>query len=220
MEGGSRQLSIEGIDYKYLLTDSRNSTITFSGEHEGLCVGVVDIVDSTKISAFLNNDGICKYYGTFINSMGTMVKEFGGRVVKNVGDSLLFYFPSKSTLGNYPPTLLDSLYCGQTMLRERDKVNMLMRQEKLPPLSYRISLDYGIVTTAKSQNSHTEDIFGPPVNICSKINHFAKPNNMVIGGDLYELIKSFKEFKFELIDEFSNGLKQHYPVYSVLPKSR
>jgi len=192
-----------------------NDTIRFSGEHEDFAVGIVDIVNSTRVSAYLPKEKVCKYYSVFINSMGTVVKEFGGKVVKNIGDSLLFYFPNTAGQGQLPASLLDSLYCGLTMLKDRDIINSIMADEKLPNLSYRISMDYGIITTAKCNGSDHDDIFGPPVNICAKINHFAHPNSMVIGGDLYEIIKTFKEFEFRFVKDFSNGFRFKYPVYSV-----
>ena len=38
-------------------------------------------------------------------------------------------------------------------------------------------------------NSNVVDLFGPTVNICSKINQLAMPNKMIIYKDLYDVIK-------------------------------
>ena len=91
-----------------------------------------------------------------------------------------------------------------------------MSEYGLPLISYRISADYGTVMTAKSVNSANYDIFGPPVNICAKINRKALPNGMVIGGDLHQIVKFFPRYNFELITGYSSGLKFQYPVYSVV----
>ena len=190
--------------------------IRFSDEHQDFCVGIVDIVNSTRVSAYLSKEKVCKYYSIFINSMGTIVKEFGGKIVKNIGDSLLFYFPNTSCQNQLSASLLDSLYCGQTMLKDREIINSIMVDERLPTISYRISMDYGIITTAKCIGSDCDDIFGPPVNICTKINHYAHQNSMVVGGDLYELVKTFKEFNFRFVRDFSNGFRLKYPVFSVV----
>jgi len=209
----NQEIESDLLESKFLKISE--DTIRFSGEHEDFVVGIVDVVDSTRVSAYLSKEKVCKYYSVFINSMGTIVKEFGGKVVKNIGDSLLFYFPNSSSQGQLSASLLDSLYCGQTMLKDREIINSIMTDERLPGLSYRISMDYGIITTAKCNGSDYDDIFGPPVNICSKINHYAHPNSMVVGGDLYEMIKTFKEFKFKFARDFSNGFRFKYPVYSV-----
>src|SRR5918992_947302 len=88
-------------------------------------------------------------------------------------------------------------------------------------LIHRIIADYGRVEVATSTSSRTEDLFGSPMNICAKINSMAEPNGMVIGGDLYQIIRSFSfvnkiGYKFsELRGGCSLGLDSRYPVYRV-----
>jgi class 3 adenylate cyclase len=40
-----------------------------------------------------NLEHIRKYYSKFINSTSKVVKSYSGKVIKNIGDCLLFYFP-------------------------------------------------------------------------------------------------------------------------------
>ena len=61
-------------------------------------------------------------------------------------------------------------------------------------------------------------MIGPPLNMCSKINNIAKQNDFVIGGDLFQMVKSINDFKFDQERDFSLGFKQSYPVYSVRRK--
>ena len=104
------------------------------------------------------------------------------------------------------------------MVDAHDTLDYKMRREGLPSVNYRISSDYGIIMTAKTKNSFNDDIFGPTVNICSKINLDARPNSMVIGGDLYQLVKSLGDYRFESMFGYHGGLKLTYPVYSVSKK--
>ena len=68
--------------------------IRFSGDSIKSCVGFIDLVDSTKNTITMEGlDYIRRYYSTFINSVSNIVKSSNGRVVKNIGDCLLFYFP-------------------------------------------------------------------------------------------------------------------------------
>ena len=69
-----------------------------------------------------------------------------------------------------------------------------------------------------ANNSNSQDMLGPPVNMCTKINHAAKTNGAVIGGDLYTMVKSFNDYKFKKVEEFSLGFKHSYPIYSVMRK--
>jgi len=191
-----------------------DNMISFSEIYKSYCLGIVDIVSSTKITAGLGKSNMGKYYSVFLNSMALIVKKSGGAVVKNIGDSLLYYFPKTSdTLDR--SAFADSLECGMKMIDAHNIVNIKMYEEGLPNVDYRISSDHGMIMMATSINSLGEDIFGPTVNVCSKINSLAMPNTMVIGGDLYQIAKSFERYRFDSISEYHNGLKHDYPVYSI-----
>src|ERR1700716_4234987 len=101
-------------------------------------------------------------------------------------------------------------------------MNARLNEESLPSLDYRISGDYGTAYVAKSLTSTSEDLFGPTVNICAKINSIATPNSMVIGGDLYEIVKNIdKNYYFIKVGEYSiDDLCIQYPVYSISSKSK
>jgi len=189
-------------------------SITFSEKWLNCCVGIVDMVNSTKLSSVLYNSKLAKYYGIFLNSMGKIAKRFDAAIVKNVGDSILYYFPHTADSKN-TDAFVKCLECNFSMIEAHDAINDKLFEEKLPPLDYRISLDYGAIMMAKTSNSLCEDIFGPPVNMCSKINHLAVPNTIVIGGDLYQLIKNLNYYKFEQAKGFSLGYKHTYPAYSL-----
>ena len=218
------------IELKYCLRKSK-TRVNFSGGGEGIsgdrisfpesnksyCVGIVDIVISTKIIALLNKSKICQYYSVFLNSMASIIREHGGVVVKNIGDSLLYYFPKTSDPTDIK-SFIDVIECGMRMINAHGVLNSKMQSDGLPYVDYRISFDYGIVMVAKLVNSSNDDIFGSTVNLCSKIVTFAKPNTMVIGGDLYHVVKSFEEYQFESISEYQNGLKILYPIYCVKHK--
>ena len=188
--------------------------ISFSEIYKSYCVGIVDIVSSTKITAGLGKSNMGRYYSIFLNSMALIVKECGGAVVKNIGDSLLYYFPKTSDTFDRS-SFTDSLECGMKMIDAHRIVNIKMREEGLPNVNYRISSDHGMIMMATSINSLGEDIFGPTVNVCAKINSLAIPDTMVIGGDLYQIVKSFDRYRFDSISEYHNGLKLHYPVFSI-----
>ena len=204
----------EKDDEKPRVVAAQDEVISFSELYESYCVGIVDIVNSTQITATLSKSKMCQYYTNFLNAMASIVRKHDGVVVKNIGDSLLYYFPKTSdTLER--SSFVNSLECGMEMIGADRVVNAKMREGGLPYVNYRISSDHGVVMSANSANSFNADIFGPTVNLCSKLNKMAKPNTMVIGGDLYQIVKSFKEYRFESVLEYNNGLKLQYPVYSI-----
>jgi adenylate cyclase len=199
-------------DYAQKLTFG--DTITFSEKWLDCCVGIVDMVNSTKISSVLYNSKLARYYSIFLNSMSKIAKQFDATIVKNVGDSILYYFPQTADSKN-KDAFVKCLECNFSMIEAHDAINDKLFEEKLPSLDYRISIDYGAVMMARAANSLCEDIFGPPVNMCSKINRLAIPNTIVIGGDLYQLVKNFNYYKLVQVQGFSLGFKHTYPTYSL-----
>jgi len=196
------------------LKNELDNEISFNGDYKNYCICIVDIVNSSKITAPLPKAKVCKYYSVFLNSMAMIAKEFGGIVVKNVGDSLLYYFPQTTDNSN-KHGFIDPLECSMAMIEAHDVINQKMREQGLPPVNYRISADYGSVMIAKTVASPNEDVFGATVNICARINHVAIPNSMVIGSDLFEIVKSFDGYQFEPVTVYSSGFRLQYPVYSV-----
>ena len=104
------------------------------------------------------------------------------------------------------------------------KINSKLQMEKLPTIGFRISADYGRVEIARSSTSSFEDLYGPTINFCSKINLEASPNGIVIGNDLYRIIRSFPDFpKFWHFEELQGSKfqagKYSYPIYALSKKS-
>ena len=197
------------------LKKSSEQDISFTGASKSCCVGVVDIVNSTAITAKLSSADMCEYYSIFLNSMSKIVRSYGATVVKNIGDSLLYYFPNTRD-GEDDFALVEVLDCGLRLIDAHKIINLILAESGLPPLDYRISADYGMVSIASlSSKTDTEDMFGPTVNLCSKLNGAANPNSLVIGGDLHQLVRNLKSFEFIPIGQYVLGLKLHYPAYSV-----
>lgn len=94
-------------------------------------------------------------------------------------------------------------------------INARLHEEKLPPLNYRISVDFGRVEVAKSRSSQSDDLFGSAMNLCAKINSKAPPNGMVIGEALYGLVKSFDDYEFREVEENQTTAKYQYSAYVV-----
>ena len=192
--------------------------VDFLETYQSYCVGLVDIVNSTEIAASLTKKKLSKYYEIFLNSMAEIIERFGGFVIKNIGDSLLFYFPYSSN-PNRKYGFLSCIECSLKMVEEHDMINKKLQNEKLPPLDYRISADYGEVTIMKTNYSSFIDVLGTPVNMCFKINRSAKENGIAIGSDLYRTVRNFDEYHYKIINARLKGLKFMYPIYAVQRKS-
>src|SRR5919106_2641219 len=218
-EDASNNLGAEG---SLSISDLASEEISFLDRSMNCCIGFVDMLNSTKVTAEIyNRQKIGQYYSIFINTMAILVKNYGAKIVKNAGDALIFYFPDSSDPAN-EAAFKDILECFTTMILAHDVINTKLHSENLPSVSYRISADYGKVEVATSTSSKGEDLFGSTMNICAKINSMAEPNGIVIGGDLYQIIKSFSSingYKFRELQGYSIGFNHKYPVYRILNKN-
>jgi CheY-like chemotaxis protein len=145
--------------------------------------------------------------------MSYIIKQYNGKVIKNAGDCLICYFP-KTVLLTSESAFQDVLECGLAMIHANSRINFILNENRLPRVNYRISANYGKVELATSLNSNGVDLFGPAINICSKINRLASPNGMVIYKDLYDVVKNKSFFgKYYFSDVIKNDLNGRYCLY-------
>jgi two-component system, OmpR family, response regulator ChvI len=214
---------LEADDNGYYLSNfDLVKEISFLDRSMNCCIGFVDMVNSTSIAAGIpERQKVGQYYSLFINTMALLAKNYGAKIVKNAGDALIFYFPDSSDPAN-EAAFKDILECFTTMILARDIINAKLHSVNLPSVSYRISADYGRVEVATSTSSKSEDLFGSTMNICAKINSMAETNGIVIGGDLYQIVKSFSfidKYQFRELQGYSIGFSHKYPVYIALSKN-
>jgi len=166
--------------------------IRFSGDSIKSCVCFIDLIDSTKNTITMDNlEHIRIYYSKFINSISKIVKSHGGKVIKNIGDCLLLHFPKTSNNKN-EEAFIDTIECGLKIIDARYVVNQELSKQHLPPFSYRISMDFGILDLALVGDYSQVDLFGSTINLCSKINSsLSIANQIIIGDNFYRILKSF-----------------------------
>ena len=200
-----------------IIKQQENILLSFSQKSQNCCVCIIDIIQSTIATANLSDKQTEKFYGLFINSFAEIIKKFNGIIVKNIGDSILFYFP-KIESGD-TSALKNVLDCCLSISEYNLEINKKFAQEGLPKIDYRTSITYGTVNIAKIATSSVDDIFGATVNRCAKINRFALPNNVIVGSDVYENIKSLSDYNFRNMNVNPVGTKAIYSVYLVTRKS-
>ena len=198
--------------------------IRFSGDAIKSCVGFIDLVDSTKNTITMDNlEAIRKYYSTFINSVSEIVKKYNGKVIKNIGDCLLFYFPKTTDVNNIG-VFLEAIECGFKILDERYSINQELSPHPLPPFNYRISIDYGVLDLALVGEYSQIDLFGTTINLCSKINTSSSiPNEIIIGDNFYRFLKSFSSIvnNYDFINHINYQITKDntYPLYMIKRKN-
>ena len=213
--GGPRS----NMDSNSLTKESNQEQINFINFTQQYCIGFIDIINSTQETAKIKDPKkLRKYYSLFLNSMSTILNQYNGKIIKNSGDNLFFYFPKTSNLRNQQ-ALQDVFDCCTSMIKSNKPLNQELAEEHLPPINYRISMNHGLVEVALGSNNKEVDLFGSVVNECAKINSLSKTNGLVIGKNLYSLLVNStfsKEFEISEIklslDGDSRNINSYYTI--------
>ncbi len=111
------------------------------------------------------------------------VAEYGGRIVKLMGDGALVEFPS----------VVDAVECAVAIQH-----GMAERNAEVPEdhrVAFRIGINLGDIIV------EGDDIYGDGVNIAARIQEIAVPGGVCISGDAYHQVRSKMDAAFEDLGE-------------------
>ena len=162
----------------------------------------VDLVGSTQMTLELPAEKIAKIISSFSQEMGFVIKHHEGYVLKYVGDAVIGYFVAQE---NSLVAADNAVNCGKSMISVIERgINPILNEYDYPDLRVKIGMDFGentIVRYGSDEIKSHVDILGPGMSIASKITGLAKPNQILVGEDVYEklhpvLKQSFKEVEW------------------------
>ena len=173
----------------------------------------VDIVGSTKMSMRLPPDKLSTIISSFSQEMSYVIEQFHGYVLKFVGDAVIGYFVEDET--DKIPAAYETVACAESMIKVvKQGINpTLVEKTGLSEISVKIGIDFGsnvIVRYGADEKKAYVDLLGPTMNVASKIQNLAKPNQIIVGQDAYDKLDSYmQEFFSDMTDDLDYPL-QHY----------
>ena len=180
----------------------------------------VDLVGSTQITLDLPEDKVAIIITCFAQEMAQTIRHHGGYVLKFVGDAVIGYFLAEES--QLQPAD-NAVLCAKSMLSVIQKgINPILNQYDYPDLAIKIGIDYGenmIVRYGSDSIKSHVDIIGPVMNIAAKIQSMAKPNQLLIGDDVYTRIHPSIQTSFEKMVWKNNEWKYRrdtgelYPIW-------
>jgi class 3 adenylate cyclase len=206
-------------DYVDMVLSRKGAKVVDS---ETLIVLYVDLVGSTEITLSLPEEKVAIIIRSFAQEMSTVIKRHDGFVLKFVGDAVIGYFVAEAL----PLISVDNaVSCAKVMLDVVEKgMNPILNQYDYPELKVKIGMDFGqniIVRYGSDKNNSHVDILGPAMNIASKIQHIAYPNQILIGEDVYKKLHPNTQKQFNQVVWTQTHWKYHdretgklYPVYA------
>ena len=171
----------------------------------------VDLVGSTTMTLELPAEKIATIVSSFAQEMATVIRQHHGYVLKFVGDAVIGYFVSDEDDNYGTEAADDAINCAKSMITVIQKgINPILNQYDYPDLMVKIGADFGqnIVVRygADVEYSHV-DLMGPAMNIASKIQGMAKPNQILIGSDVFQRIHPDSQKEFQQISWKNNEWK-------------
>ncbi|MDQ4073697.1 MAG: response regulator [Thermoproteota archaeon] len=196
----------------------QNEHVCFINYAQRYCIGFVDIIGSTEVASRIKDPKkLRKYYSLFLNAMASIISNHHGKVVKNGGDNLFFYFPKTNHQYN-ELSFHQALECGLAMVDSKTLLDDELSKENLSSLEYRVSMDYGDVEIAMSEDSKNIDLFGSVINNCAKMNSLLLHTGIIIGENLYEIVSRacfVKYYKLNQIHRPDSSRSNFRNTYSI-----
>ena len=179
----------KGYEYSGLIDESDKFLRKNVFSKLDMVVLYVDLVGSTTMTLEMPEEKIAIIVSSFSQEMASVIRQHHGYVLKFVGDAVIGYFIAK---GNGLFAADNAVNCAESMISIIQKgINPILNQYDYPDLMVKIGVDFGqnIVVRygADVEHSHV-DLMGPAMNIASKIQNMAKPNQILIGNDVYQRI--------------------------------
>jgi len=135
------------------------------GTTSTMAVGFVDIVGYTGQSKTLSDAELVEWVEYFENEMTRTVVDLGGRVIKTIGDEVLF-------VADDPVSAAEVALIVSERGEDED--------DKFPRV--RAGIAYGEVV------SRLGDVYGPKVNIAARLTSVARPGSVLVDRGAYEAL--------------------------------
>lgn len=156
---------------RHLLAALRQLSAKPSAADRTLTIGFVDLVGFTAMSQMLNPEELAAMVDRFEAIAYEHIPERGGRVVKMIGDEVMFAVDDGAIAADIAVALLEAH----------------ARDANLPEV--RIGLASGPTLAWEG------DLFGPTVNLASRLVNFARPNTVLISEGLGEQLQDDPRFE-------------------------
>ncbi|MEW5841353.1 adenylate/guanylate cyclase domain-containing protein [Nitrososphaera sp.] len=186
----------------------------------------VDIDGSTNMTLSMPSGTLATILQLFSQEMSLVVANYGGYVLKYVGDAVIALFPAEH---DKKQACQSALECGRTMLEVVDRcINPVFRQRGYAELRVKISMDFGevlVLLYGKSlENSHI-DIIGSSISMAAKMLAIVPTGRIIMGQSVRdnlpeEISKTFVQFDVdESMWSYVDQNKKRYRLYITIPDS-
>jgi len=140
-----------------------------------MVVGFADLVGYTTLTRHADEEELERVIGGFESIASDVIAELGGRVVKTVGDEVMFTVEEPAVAAEIALRLLEAV--------EADS--------NLPGL--RVGLGFGTVL------ARLGDVYGEPVNLASRLTSIARPDSILVEREMAAALEGDDRFRLSRV---------------------
>src|SRR5438876_3589187 len=181
---------VDGIQLNMSTEESKKLLRRHVNSKTNLVTMFVDINNSTEMSLSLPDSEFALLVQCFAQEISIAVLGYGGYVFKYEGDAVIVLFPAEDD----DMACKNALNCSKAILQIiREVINPIFKAHQLPEITVRIGMTYGYALVVLYGNDLEKahiDIIGSSISLASKIVSIARPNQILVGEAIYNIIRS------------------------------
>ena len=186
---GVAKTLIDGIQLNMSTDESKKLLRSHVNNKTNLVIMFVDINNSTEMSLSLPENKFALLVQCFAQEISLAVLGYGGYVFKYVGDAVIVVFPAES---DSIKACENALNCSKAILGIiKEVIDPVFKAHEIPEITVRTGLTYGyalvVLYGSNLEKAHI-DIIGSSISLASKIVSIAKPNQVLVGESIYNIL--------------------------------
>jgi len=198
---------------------SGEQDVTLTSKRKKLTIFFSDIVGFTDTTDTMESEDLSELLNDYLNEMTLTALEYGATIDKYIGDSIMLFFGDPHSLG----VKEDAVSCVSMALEMHNKLDALHEKWKnkgfTKPFKVRIGIHTGYCTVGNfGSNDRLEyTIIGSSVNLASRIESSANPNEILVSQETQLLVSDY--FRCLKSKEITlKGFKRPVALYRVEKK--
>lgn len=183
--------------------------VNINTNRKSLTVFFSDIKGFTTITEKLEPEILTELITYYLTEMTDIAIEYGGTVDKYIGDAIMIFFGDPNTEG----IKKDAISCVAMALKMRRKVKVIRKKWESFGLTEALDVRMGIHTDVctvgnfGSQDRLDYTVLGNGVNLASRLETLANPNEILISENTYNVIRN--DIRCTYFDEIKVKGKSH-----------
>ena len=157
-------------------------------ERKFVTVLFVDISRFTSISEQMDPEQVRDLINDCFDHLLQIVKKYGGKLEKYVGDAIMAVFGVPLSHENDPERALRT---GLEMMESISDFNSVYETD----LNLHVGINTGMVIIGGIGISDRHEVMGDTVNVASRLKDLAKPGQILVGPTTYRLTRSIFDFQ-------------------------